>query len=312
MDEAKRYCDMAIEKNGKGDHLERLVLFQQAVIEKNQGRHDDAIAHLSDIYGYFSTNGYWDSAVECVLEWGGALRQKTKFSEALLVYEQINIANIEKYPFLRMQLHRKKGTIYKNIMQSNLRIYQSNTNTSLMHEIQENYNHAQDEYELAKKIGANVADTVERMYILSEQAEATIKISAINPTQMMRANLLLAELEKLVSLFPLPDIQIVHLRLNAKYWERNGDVLKAMQILEQARIHASQHSNQFRLFEVDYQLGRLIERNKEQLDTSCLQAGAKALERAISTQLDRDNQYILICQQSLERLRAFMAEMVSG
>jgi tetratricopeptide (TPR) repeat protein len=303
---AEHYCDLALTNRTDDEYLTRLVDFQKAVIQKHRMQLNDAIDNLSDLYTYFSNCKKWESAAECILEWGSALRKKTMFREALEVYEKIDLQKLEASPAIQTKLHRKKGTIYKNIMQQLLKENVSDYKQEFYNQIYQYYNNAQNEYELAKSKIVRAVDMIEKIKVVSEQTEACLGITDIEPTQMYRAEMLLSEYEHLIASFPILDEKIVYLRLRSKYEEKNGNIREAINILENAREAATAGPEVFRVFEVDYQLGRLIERNKHNLSQTELYKGIDALEKAIHVELDRDNQYIHNCIKSKNELDAFI------
>ena len=306
---AAQYCDIALQHEGEDEHLTQLVVFQNAVIQKNKGQLDDAIEKLSAIFIYFRDNRYWDSAAECVLEWGSALRQKAEFKDALKVYKMIDTEHIAKLPELQMKLHRRRGNIHKNIMYRQLSCYDACEDMQLRADIYQSYSDAQREFETAIKISVHAMDTIEKMMIMEEQAVTALKYSGIEPSQMMRARFLLADVEKMLALFPVPDIQIVHMRHISNLKELNAELQDAIAVLEQAQIYAKNHANAFRIFEVDYQLGHLIERHKEKLASEILQKGVDTLKNAIEANLSKDNPYIMNCVKSLSRLETFLGKL---
>jgi len=305
---AERYCDLSICEKTEDEYLGKLVNVQKAVIQKNKGQLDEAIDKLRGLYFYFSENGHWDSAAECVLEWGSILREKTMFLKALEVYELIDLQKLETSPVMQVKLHRKKGTVYKNIMQQMLIEYSSGNGVKdgILAEIHQYYNNAINEYEEAKKKMIGAIDMIEKMTIISEQAEACMKIADIEQTQIYRAELFLTEHENHIASFPITDAKIVHLRLKSKYEEKMGNLQEAIKILENAREVAVSGSKFFRIFEIDYQLGRLIERYKDKLLPEELNKGFDALNKAINMDLARDNKYILNCINSKDRLEAYI------
>jgi len=309
IERAERYCDLSISEKTGDEYLGKLVDFQKAVVQKCRGQLDEAINTLTELYSYFSENEHWDSAAECVLEWGSTLREKTMFLEALEVYELINLQKLETSSVMQVKLHRKKGTIYKNIMQQMLNENSSGNGVKegILAEIHQYYNNAINEYEEAKKKMIGAIDMIEKMTIISEQAEACMKIADIEQTQMYRAELFLNEHENYIASFPITDAKIVHLRLKSKYEEKMGNLQEAIKILENAREIAVGGSKSFRVFEVDYQLGRLIERYKDKLLPEELNKGVDALNKAINMDLARDNKYILNCMNSKDRLEAYIS-----
>jgi hypothetical protein len=81
-----------------------------------------------------------------------------------------------------------------------------------------------------------------------------------------------------------------------------------MTILENAYEIAENGPKKFRLFEIDYQLGRLIERYKEKLSSVEWYKGIDSLEKAINANLNSDNQYIKKCIDSKTKLETYISE----
>ncbi|MCL2441458.1 MAG: SIR2 family protein [Treponema sp.] len=307
---AEYFCDFALSEKTDDQYLAHLVDFQKAVILRHKTQLNEAINKFSNLYNYFSRNGKWDSAVECILEWGGVLREKTKFINALEVYDKIDVEKLEVSLAIQIKIHRKKGTIYKNIMQQLRKEYLSSTdnNQELLEKIRQYYNNAIAEYESAKKKSYNSFDMIEKMKIISEQAEVCLKFSDIDSAQMYRAELFLSEHDRLIALFPIPDAQIIQLRLKSKFEEMKGNLKEAMIILEDAREIAVNGAKIFRVFEVDYQFGRLVEKHKENLSPVDLQKGLDSLEKAIASSQDKDSQYVKNCIESKNNLKIYIAK----
>ena len=305
---AERYCDEAMEYNaGNDEHLTQLLILQKAVMQKSVGSVDEATEKLAAAFSYFSKNEHWDSAAEAVLEWGSILRQKTKFEDALRIYNLVDVNHVAEYPALQMKLRRKKGTVHKNIMQRLLKSYHKNCeNDALAREIRLFYEKAHNELEAAMKMSVSVVDAIEKMTIMTELAETSLKFSQLEPNQMLRAKFLLNEVEKKLITFPVPDIQIIQLRHTAKYNELNGKLGVAIETLQRTRNYALVYAKNFRVFEVDYQLGRLIERHKEKLSHGELLQGVSALKSAIETNEGQDSDYVKNCIESLARLEKFI------
>jgi tetratricopeptide (TPR) repeat protein len=307
---SEHYCDIALSIKTEDKYLANIVEFQKAVILKHKTQLDDAINKFENLYIYFSSCQEWEGAAECVLEWGGALREKTMFVKALEIYEKIDMLKLKSLPALQSKLYRKRGTVHKNIMQQLLNEYKSNHKQEIYNKIYYCFNKALDEYDLAKKGMVKVVDTIEKMAIISEQAEICLKIANLEPKQMYRAEMFISEHENLLAIFPIHDSKIVYLRHKSKYEEMKGNISDAIDILENAREIAIIGSKLFRIFEVDYQLGRLIERYKETLAMKDLEKGMEALKRAINTNLGKDNQYIINCVKTKESLEKFISYLI--
>ena len=306
---AEKYCNLSLEETTEAEHLTRLIELHEAVIEKNKGNLDVAIDNFSQVFMYFNDNKYYDGAVQCVLEWGGTLRQKTKFEDAITVYSKIDPEHFNKFPTLRMKIHRKIGNAYKNIMQRQLNEYQSG-DTFLVDAISDSYVNAQRELSAAMKISTGTVDIIEKMMILEEQAATAMHYSVIDSKPLARAKYILDDVEKMLALFPVPDMQIVHMRHVAIYKVCVGNLHDALEILRQAHSFAVGHANTYRLFEVNYQIGRLIEKNKELFEYQILHEGVTALNSALEKNLDENNQYRKNCKMSLYRLEKYLSSIL--
>lgn len=305
---AEYYCDLAFTKPNEKEHLDKLLDLLKAVIDKNNGLLDVAIEKFMHVFTYFDGNNYHGSAAECALEWGGSLRQKTMFEEAITVYDKINLANLSDNPSLIMKLHRKKGIAYKNIMQRQLRELRSgNVGDDLLKSLAESYSNAQAELTSAIKINPYTLDTIEKMYIMEEQATTALHYSDIDRNHLVRAKFILDDVDRMLASFPVPDVQIIHMRHVAAYNESIGNLEEALDILENARSIATSHVNTYRLFEVDYQIGRLVERYKDSLDKKYWLVGLNALKNALNKELDDNNQYRSNCEKSYALLAEYIA-----
>ena len=312
--ESERLCDLASKFSACDKNLEQLVSFQKAVLLKQRAKLDEAVARLGEVYLYFETERQWDNAAECVLEWGSALRQQTKFEQALVVYEQIDDALLDEYPSLQAKLYRKKGTIYKNLLQKMLNDEEVSPDASeeRIEQAVQNYRKAMTAYEQAKRCMKKSNDMTEFIKIVSEQAEAAMKISGLLPEQIHRAEMYLGENERLLADFPIPDGKIVYMRLAAKFKEISGQWQIALSILREAGHYAVSGSHLYRAFEVDYQIGRLVEKNKHKASLEVCEEGLSALERAVSFDLPPENQYIISCRHAKELLSLYVNEKFSN
>lgn len=297
QDKSLLYCKKALKNNDNDEILKNLIELQNTIIEKRNGNPKDIFDKFSILYDYFSSHDEWEYATECVLEWGSALRQKTHFEDALAVYNKINLNNIKKHHELVAKLHRKKGTIYKNMLQSILRKDQIDRN-----KIQNYYDKAMTEYSNAMSALKCVNDVSEMISIYAEQAEATLKVALSIPELRSLADIYINEQAKLLSYLPIPDRMVVYLRELAMMAEQDGIYDVAFEKLLSAKQYATKHSLSFRIFEVNYQLGRLTDRVWDYLTDQQKVIGISALDEAIQYPLENDNQYHNICIQTKERI----------
>lgn len=304
------YCNKAIENSDNNEILKYLIELQNTIIKKRNGEFDNIFDGFLKIYNFFSMHNEWEYATECVLEWGSALRQKTCFKEALVVYEKINPDNIKKHPELLATLHRKKGTIYKNILQNILREKREKTlSESDIIEIRDYYDCAMEEYSFAISALKSVNDVPEMITILSEQTEATLKLALIIPEMRALADIYNSEEAKLLSYLPIPDRMVVYLRELAIMAEQDGKYSVAIEKLLAAKEYSIKYSLSFRTFEVNYQLGRLTNRTWKYLDSKQREIGMCALDEAIQYPLEEENQYHKICVKTKKEICQRLSEL---
>ena len=288
--------------------FDNLLEMQNTIIQKQEGELIQTSNKFSKLFDFFADNGEWDYAAECILEWGSILREQTKFEEALKIYQKIDLESIKLQPELVAQLHRKKGTIYKNILQNILRDIDKN---SIINEIDNKqihlyYNQAMDEYSMAIFALKNMNNVPEMIAILSEQTEATLKIAKVIPEMRSMADIYNNQEAKLLSYLPIPDRMVVYLRELSKMDELDGNYISALERLQSAKQYAVQYTLSFRIFEVNYQLGRLVDRAWLYFTKEQREIGITALEDALRYPLAEDNQYRIICIRTKERIQQKM------
>lgn len=290
------YCKKAINNCNNDETLKNLIMLQNIIAEKRDGKLYEILDKFSNLYNYFSSHGEWEYATDCVLEWGSTLRQQTRFNEALNIYNKINLNDIKECYDLVAKLHRKKGTIYKNILQDILREKKETTDKEIDNgEIQSYYDKAMSEYSQAMSALEHINDISEKISIFSEQTETTLKVALVIPELRPLADIYNNEEAKLLSYLPIPDRMIVYLRELAMMAEQDGKYDIAIDKLLSAKQYAVKYSLSFRIFEVNYQLGRLTGRVWEFLTQQQKEIGMSALEEAIKYPLEEDNQYHKNC-----------------
>ena len=146
----------------------------------------------------------------------------------------------------------------------------------------------------------------EMIAILSEQTEATLKIAKVIPEMRSMADIYNNQEAKLLSYLPIPDRMVVYLRELSKMDELDGNYISALERLQSAKQYAVQYTLSFRIFEVNYQLGRLVDRAWLYFTKEQREIGITALEDALRYPLAEDNQYRIICIRTKERIQQKM------
>ena len=303
------YCKKASISNNSNDIIfENLIKMQNTIIQKQEGELIQTLNEFSNLYEFFYANSEWDHAAECILEWGSILRKQTRFEEALEVYQKIDLENIKIQYDLVAQLHRKKGTIYKNLLQNLLRdIDKDSVGENDKKQIRLFYDQAMNEYTLAVSALKYMNNTPEMIAIRSEQTEATLKIAKIIPEMRAVADIYSNEEAKLLSYSPIPDRMVVYLRELSKKDEFDENYDSAIERLQGAKQYAQQYGLSFRIFEINYQLGRLVDRAWCHLTIEQRKIGINALDDALCYPLENDNQYRNICMHTRERINQKMS-----
>ncbi len=306
---SSEYCKKALAAEDIDLKLRYLIELQNVTIQKTHGEIKRTIIKYSEFFEYFSANNDWEYAAECILEWGSALRQQTEFDEALKVYQKIDMCNLSDYPALQARLHRKIGTIHKNLLQDILRENSKcGLNEARKKAAKAYYDNAMTEFDAANKLLEQNNDIAERIVVLSEQTEATLKVSAIFPSLRAMANIYNEEEARLLSYLPIPDRKVVYYRELATMGEIDKDYRAAIENLLTAKQYATNHQLAYRIFEVNYQLGRLGHRRWENLTQKEKNICLDALKAALDYPLDEDNQYRQNCVESMQWIENHLSE----
>lgn len=295
---SQKYCDLALKAHISFQNFICKVKFQEAILLDKKGNIDDAIYIFSKLYSDFVAYNDFESATECILEWGGALREKTLFSDAIKIYEKADIEFLNGHPNLYAKLLRRIGTIYKNQMQQ---ITQDSINSENLptsadrEEAIKLYQLANKQFELALSKVSDTNDIIEKMKILSEQTENALRILPILPEQRFRADYCHRQEADLLAIAPIPDKKILYLRECAIFNEIDHQYMEALENLLKAKKIASEKGLVYRQFEVNYQIGHLVEHNKDILNKEECLLGIQALDNALEINLDDSNIYFLSC-----------------
>lgn len=302
---SKKYCDLALKTNKSFHNITLGAKFQEAMLLDKKGDIDGAISRFSQLYSEFVACNDYENATECILEWGGALREKTLFSDALRIYEKADVEFLNSHPNLYAKLLRRVGTIYKNQMQQITQDSTSNERLPISTDEEaaiKLYHLANKHFELALSKINDANDIVEKMKILLEQTENALRILPILPEQRYRADYCHNQVSYLLSIAPIPDKKILYLRESAIFNEIDHQYSEALNNLIEAKKIALEKGLVYRQFEVNYQIGHLVEHNKELLNKDECFLGIQALNNALEAGLDDNNIYYLNCLKAQKNL----------
>ncbi len=296
------YCEDALNFCKKDSDIYHIISLQLNILQCNYNDDLSVLNTFENLYTHFKENNEMEFATECVLNWGSYLRKCSKFEEAIIVYNQINPLEISNSPQLCSSLLRKTGTAHKNIVQRILRKYKeySELTTEEKEELTIHYNSAIEAFQAAKHYLKHRI-SVEMLSLISEMTETAIIVVPLMPEQRYFADVYLAEEEKLLSYIPVPEHEVLFMRNKARLLEHNGNYSEAITTLLSATKYAYDETMGFRLFEINYQVCRLVCRRWEQLSNSEREIGLNALKDALAYPLDDNNEYrkVLISTQEL-------------
>lgn len=303
------YCDLALNAEKRFQNIYLAAKFQKAVLLDKNGEIDCAISKFSQLYTEFILRNDLENATECVLEWGGALREKTLFSKALEVYKKIDVNTLNNRPDLCAKIHRRMGTIYKNQMQQITQDAMDEDDLPISVNREEAirlYRLANQQFELAYSRINCTKDIVEKIKILSEETENALRIVPILPKQRHRADYCHQEEASLLAIAPIPDKRILYLRECAILNEMDKHYSDAIDDLLEARKIALEKGLVYRQFEVNYQIGHLVERVKSSLTINECNLGLQAINDALDFKLDENNIYYLNCLKVQKKLSDYL------
>lgn len=298
----RKFCDMAYESiNTTNNSFYRsLVDLQYAIMLRKEGKTNEALTRLKEIHNQFKHIQQWERDCETILEIGGALRENKQFVEALSFYAQVDIKNIQGNNILIGRLFTQMGTVFKNIMQDLLETPELN-----LIEIKKYYAKAMDSFDEAIKYTEKGSNILFEITARAEQAEALYKISQIEPDKKELFYYCHDLVEKKLSNFPVPDRLVPHLRGNAYIAEQKGDIISAINHVQNGKKCAISYNLGYRVFECDYHLGHLIERHKEMLEPEYIDLGIEALKDALNYQ--EPTKYKENCEETLRQLEKYKA-----
>ncbi|MEE0998234.1 MAG: hypothetical protein UIH41_01055, partial [Treponemataceae bacterium] len=194
------------------------------------------------------------------------------------------------------------GTAHKNIVQRILRKFKeySELTTEEKEVLIIHYNSAIEAFQSAKHYLKHRI-SVEMLSLISEMTETAIVVVPLMTEQRYCADVYLAEEEKLLSYIPVPEQEVLFMRNKARLLEHNGNYSEAITTLLSATKYAYDETMGFRLFEINYQVCRLVCRRWEQLNNAEREIGLNALNDALAYPLDDNNEYrkVLISTQEL-------------
>ena len=139
------------------------------------------------------------------------LRRQTNFEAALQVYQRIPLEQLSNSPLLRASIRRRIGTVYKNLVQRVVRSTKKGEKAiseDELGQIKKNYTAAISSFKLARaELGSSI--NTEMLSLLSEMTETSIIVIPFMPEQRYFADVDLAEEEKLLSYFPIPEREVL-------------------------------------------------------------------------------------------------------
>ena len=284
----------------KTQHLTHAIRLQKAILLKTSGELDKAINIFQELFPVFCESNEWENAAECVFEWGGALREKTMFDEALDVYNKISLEKLEDYPELYAKIVRRIGTIYKNQMQQILKdvtVANNNLSKEELSKAESLYYKASERFDEALRKISKTRNIIDKLKILSEETESALRITPFLPEQRYKAEHSHTEEAKLLAIAPIPDKKCLYLRECAIFNEIDGNYEQAICNLLEARNIACSKKLFYREFEADYQLAHLIDNHWDSLSKENKSLGIEAVNRALSSNLAGNNIYIINCKK---------------
>ena len=285
FEKAMEYCENALKLCNKESNIYNVVQLQISILRSEDINNDNLLIKYNELFEYFKSRNSWEYAAECALHWGSLLRKKTKFEKAIEIYNLIEQSNIESNLLLRASIERKIGTANKNIMQRLIR-----EKNCEIEKINLYYSNAMQSFSNAKKLLSNTYD-LEMLSLISEMTETAILVTPYIPSQHYFADLYISEEEKMLSYIPIPECEILHIRNKARLLALDGQYETAVDILIAAKDIAKDRSLAFRMFEVNYQICRLISKQWDDVCKDKHKIGLIALNEALQYNLDSDNEY---------------------
>lgn len=286
------YCEESLKSCDQCSDLHQIVSLQLNILKCDYNCDIPTINIFKNLYEYFRQKNELEYAAECVIHWGSFLRKCSKFEEALEVYKLIDPSEITHRPQLCSSLLRKKGTAHKNILQRIIRELKKNKPylSSDMIDVSLHYKEAVEAFELAKKQLQHCV-SVEMLTLLSEMTETAIIVIPFMPEQRFSADIFLLEEEKMLSYIPIPEQEVRFMRNKARLLELDNKNSDAICTLVDAKKYTLDTTMSFRLFEINYQLSRLIMRKWDAISDNERLIGVAALKDALNYPLDINNEY---------------------
>ena len=243
---------------------------------------------LRRIYKNQARLGAWEAAANTALDLGMALRDNTRFQEALKLYKNIGGARDKLPGSVQARLNLQVGIIYKNLAQRGLREVfprQGATDARLR----------QRELQADKMLGEALAYNMQALdwaestnslglliEAINERSECLLIASRRDDASLPQAELLMDRLEMLLQYLPTATRLVdFEKHRGIALWLR-GNVVDAMLHVERGRQIALDHGLLFKACDCDYQIGLQVLTTLSSLrDTTYLRQGLAALQRAI-------------------------------
>ena len=304
--EAERQTQIAskeLNNNNLSDKGYLIHSFQviSAIVLRNRGHISRAEKLLVESNQYFQQYDQIEEFYYITLELGSVLREQTNFDRAANIYEKVDINKISHYPILHQRLILQTGIIYKNKMQE------------LLHSF--NRDNLKKETVLAyrEKAIQNFKELINwnncKELILIE-AKTELAETLILSSQVVGSDLCIKELldniRELLKNINAPHRILQLMRIEANYYEVEGNIGMALDILYKAKGIAEKYELPFRVFECNYQIAHMIARRTEQYSVKIISEGIEAINAAIhfcETEINSST-YLKECLSCREKLEA--------
>lgn len=316
QEEALAMLDEAEEaiRDREDEALRDQVALERAVLIGQAGEKARAIGLLRAVYESQVQHQAWDQAAATALELGAALRDDTKFDEALELYSALGKRAFG--PSTRARLELQKGIIVKNLLQrlSHDDALRSDVAaTEKDSDMLDLYERASGHFQQAHGLARDARLVLVEAEALSEMAAVELVAARWDVGGLGRASAHLETLERLLGFFPILARRIEFQRYSARLAESRGEFDVALGYLETGRRIAAQYDDSFRACDCDYQIGHMVLRTIEQQpEVSYYRRGLRAFSDAIAYyrgHVSKDNEYLRRVTAGHERLRDIGIEL---
>lgn len=272
-----------------------------AILLRNNGDLNKAVDLMNNVYQNLYKNACFDEACQALLELGAMYRELTKYDIALDLYNSYDVLLL-KDEVLIHRLKMNTGIIYKNKTQNDL------FNGNITEETNQNYHISKKLFDEVYAFAKKRNHIPLQLEIIAELIESTVAGYHLNFTTISDAVTFAEEMDSILPKYPVPVRRIQAFRMWARILAIQGNILEAINRLQEGFSIAVHYGIPFRAADCCNQIsGILCENiNKPFITKELLEDGIKACQYSIDYYQklnNKEHRYLSDSCVKLERLQ---------